>query len=630
MKRFVLYIFLLLSATASAQQKVQMRTPLHVKQLRLREATMDISNGIIGSDKAAQGINLPQAFDGSGVVLGVTDIGFDFTHPNFQNSNILSFWDMITTDTLSGNERMLTGRDYNADELRALQHSYDGLKQTHGTHVLGIAAGGNDVYRGVAPNADIVLVNNVLGDNYGQLDSIQQKKILNTPDYEIQEFKYIFNQAEKAGKPCVINISAGSRQSFGDDFPIFNKKISDICGPGRIIVASAGNNGQQLVTLHKRPDQESVGSRPIVTNSQLCYLFFQRKGDVECELLYANEEDGEKFLLPDTLYEAIDTISDYDASFVRYYILEHEKMEGKGQFLYARLSGTGEGFLFTQGVRYQNSGKDDGFNDAVYDYSVDFPACYDDIICVGGTDYRNDIVNYKGEEMHTDNGELGKEFIHTSVGPRLDGYQKPDVVAPASCINSSYNSFYEEYNPLARDILWDVEHFEHNGRTYAWNSNSGTSMSSPIVAGVVALWLQANPNLTPQDIKDIIKRTAKHPDPSLQYPNAIYGYGEIDAYAGLLDILGIDKIESISKEQIKDFRFSIKDKMLTISPSNGKSWDDLSTQQNTTIQIYTTGGQLVLQEKIIVDGNPQTISLQHLPKGIYAVQINKASTLIRI
>lgn len=629
----IVFAFLLLfSLTSFAQQKVGKLHPRHIKTMRLDEASMDISGGFVGSDKAAQGINLPQAFDGSGVVVGITDIGFDFTHPNFASTNIVSFWDMLSTDTLYNQKKLLVGRDYDKWELRALKHSYDGLLQTHGTHVMGSAVGGDSKYRGIAPKADVVVVGNVLSNNYKQLDSLQQIKLENTPGYKIDEFRYMFEQADRLGKPCVINISAGSRQSFGDDFPIYNEHISELCGPGRIIVASAGNNGQQLVTLHKPTGKESVGSRAMITNSELCYLFFQKKGDVECQLLYSEKEGGEKKLVPDTLYEAIDTVSDYDGSFVRYYILEHKKMEGKGEFFYARLTGSGEGSLYTQDVLFQNSGTNDGFNDAIYDYSVNFPGCYDDVICVGGVDHRNGFVNPEGKQLYANNGEIGLHYRFTSVGPRLDGYQKPDICAPASIVLSSYNSFYEEENPTAEDLGWIKERVEYNGRTYSWNANSGTSQAAPIVSGIIALWLQANPNLTPQDIKDIFAHTAHHPDPNLTYPNNIYGYGEIDAYAGLLYILGIDKIEAVSKEQAKDLLFSMRDGILTITP-NTMGDNSTSTQQQAAIQIFTTSGQLVHQESVSLYDTPQTISLQHLPKGVYAVQVNtgniKGSNLIR-
>ena len=68
-------------------------------------------------------------------------------------------------------------------------------------------------------------------------------------------------------------------------------------------------------------------------------------------------------------------------------------------------------------------------------------------------------------------------------------------------------------------------------------------MACPVVAGTIALWLQAVPTLTREDIIGVFSRTCRKPDETLTYPNNVYGHGEIDAYRGLLDILGIDKNE---------------------------------------------------------------------------------------
>jgi hypothetical protein len=91
------------------------------------------------------GQNLPQAFTGQGVVVGVMDVGFDLTHPTFYNNDttqyrIRRFWDMLTQDTIGS--PLYVGRDYaGRDELLALGHSRDGLDLTHGTHTAGTAAG---------------------------------------------------------------------------------------------------------------------------------------------------------------------------------------------------------------------------------------------------------------------------------------------------------------------------------------------------------------------------------------------------------------------------------------------------------------------------------------------------------
>ena len=75
--------------------------------------------------------------------------------------------------------------------------------------------------------------------------------------------------------------------------------------------------------------------------------------------------------------------------------------------------------------------------------------------------------------------------------------------------------------------------FEYEGRKHYWALAKGTSMSCPMVSGVIALWLQVCPTLTPEQIKDVFAHTCTHYDESLDYPNNDYGWGEIDALAGI-------------------------------------------------------------------------------------------------
>ena len=218
--------------------------------------------------------------------------------------------------------------------------------------------------------------------------------------------------------------------------------------------------------------------------------------------------------------------------------------------------------------------------------------------------------------------EAGLWSPFSSVGPTLDGRIKPDVVAPGRNVISAYSSYYLEDHPTATGN--HVAHFNVNGRTYPWHADSGTSMSTPVVAGVIALWLQAKPDLTRNDIIGILQRTSRHPEKDLDYPNNKYGYGEIDAYRGLLDILGITAIKEISQHEPHDATIWAKDGILHIV------FDKVSDKP-VTLSIYTTGGTRIYQASI--DSSLQDISLPlpTLDKGIYVVQLgNLGSTLIRI
>ncbi|MBL8263278.1 MAG: S8 family serine peptidase [Xanthomonadaceae bacterium] len=69
-----------------------------------------------------------------------------------------------------------------------------------------------------------------------------------------------------------------------------------------------------------------------------------------------------------------------------------------------------------------------------------------------------------------------------------------------------------------------------------YTHSSGTSMATPHVAGIVALMLEANPNLTPAQVKDILARTATNMTARLSWEA---GYGHVNAYAAVAEASGV-------------------------------------------------------------------------------------------
>lgn len=616
----------------------------------------DILAGNINALPVYRGEQLPQAFTGKDVVVGVMDIGFDLTHPNFYDASakdyrIKCLWDHITTDTLQSD--FYVGRDYvGTDELLALGHSFDGMEQTHGTHTLGIAAGSgyDTAYRGIAYESDICLVANACTEDMPLIDSANVYKYTYATD--ALGFKYLFDYAESVGKPCVVSFSEGSPQDFYGYDLLYYAILDSLVGPGRILVASAGNNGDQISYFHKEPGREQAGNFLYTTTDHVSGTI-KTDRDIDIRTVIYHPAGNDTILLPTKGIIELPDSEYVDTFYVNglRYILDvyaypscYEESEMCYDYCISVMGRLGS----PDRVSLELIGREadvhfyklDGYllprpeiNPILCDgekiCNLHSPSSAPNVICVGATGYRTEITNYLGEQKVNANGTNGERSSYSSVGPTYDGRIKPDVVAPGTNVISSYSSYYLEKHPDASDIKWDVAHFNFNGRTYAWNTNTGTSMSTPAVAGAIALWLQANPRLTPQDIMDVFGRTCQRIDDTLDYPNIYYGYGQIDVYKGLLDILNLTGIEEISQSQPKTVKI--------IPMDNGKvniSFGKVPSAPS-WIHVYTTAGIKVYSEKYVAGDTCITLDLQDFPKGIYVVQVNGASpemtgsTLIR-
>lgn len=649
-----------LSLTASVKRiETKERHSLNIDTVRIINKVKEVH---LGQD-------LPQAFTGHGVVMGIEDIGFDLTHPTFYSTDgndyrISRFWDMLDVAdmdlSVSDEERrLIVGKDFTTREaILAKAHATDGLIQTHGTHTAGIAAGsgydGSGVWRyvGMAPDADLCLVANAVS---GDEEFIPEElDYLFTAATDILGFKYIFDYADSVGKPCVISFSEGSHEDLWGDCQLLYEALDRMTGPGHIIVASAGNEGYKLTYLHK-PGHLAEEST-LLYGSKNAYYTLRGSGHYSIRLSFCNNAEHiteRTYATTDIILQQDSLLTDtVDVNGRKYYVMlasypscyndsewatellvqtADESIVGtKGRLVLLTLLGDGIDMeAFASGGQFATSTYFPDCNKASSTHNVHFPSAAPSVICVGNSAWVAGHYNYKGEWKVSDSGRDGVRSPSSSTGPTMTGLTKPDVMAPGMNVISAYSSYYLENNPEASDIDWDVDHFEWNGRTYPWNSNSGTSMSAPVVGGIIALWLEACPTLTPEEAMDAIKATSRHYDTERSYPNNEYGYGEIDAYAGLLHVLGLT-------ESIADLSTSHPTN-LTIRPV-GRSIRVTSASdiaEDFTLLIYNTKGELLSTHHLKGGMSAYTIEMQ-LPAGVYAIQCkgrteaSSGSELIRI
>jgi serine protease AprX len=167
-------------------------------------------------------------------------------------------------------------------------------------------------------------------------------------------------------------------------------------------------------------------------------------------------------------------------------------------------------------------------------------AAADKAITVGSIDEQesvrrsDDVIS--GFSNHGPRADDGDEDV-------LDEY-KPDVVAPGESIMSAWGS------PVGTTGLGYI-------------SQSGTSMACPHVAGLAALMLEANPDLSVDQVKQILHDTSEargNPYRSLNDPkyNEHYGWGIVDAFEAVRRAVGEDyQMVSVSSHEFNEEVYNI-------------------------------------------------------------------------
>ncbi|HPB30666.1 MAG TPA: S8 family peptidase [Candidatus Sumerlaeota bacterium] len=521
---------------------------------------LDVSAGSAGTSTHRLGCDAEGAWPsttGQGVIAGIVDSGIDWTHQDFikdsgtgSETRIISCWDQTLVPIAGENSPGITGLNYGVEytgeqinnELSGITSGAVRTTDTngHGTHVAGIAGGNGTAsdgdplpptYIGMAPEAEFIIVKSNLLTS-GISDAVN----------------YIFQTAAALGKPAVVNLSLGNHYGPHDGTSDFETFLDGLTGPGRIIVAAAGNSYGDFI--HAEGVVPSGGSTAIIFHvpsspavDDIWIDCWTTAGDTYKVSIVSpgsatagpvNPGSLETITLP---AEGVVTIDNLNASghpdgdkeiFIRIEgIGSGAAASGLWAFTLERVSALGDGG-FDAWVSSPSDGTVPFLTNFSEDETVAIPGTAKKLITVAAHTTKIQWLASNGSIYGYTGLSLGAIAPFSSQGPTRStpsrpGRLKPEISAPGLAVASA----------MSADALTDPPLIVDDGRH---KINQGTSMSAPHVTGAITLYMKKAPDMTPARALDILSRAAWRDDDTGSVPNFTWGYGKMNVKEGLNDL----------------------------------------------------------------------------------------------
>ncbi|MBX3189280.1 MAG: S8 family serine peptidase [Labilithrix sp.] len=473
----------------------------------------------------------------------------------------------------------------------------------HGTHVTGIAAarGSSGKYAGIAPSADIVFCRFTRGRG----EAIENDDL-------VRCVQFLFDRADFEKRPMVANLSLGADFGPHDGSFLWEKVIASHVGPehpGRALLAAAGNSGSIVeMPIHQsvRVTEGATTRVPIRTGgatsgSVQIWITLRAGASLKIGL---DGPDGPWIAPVAEGRQAGKNTDEYNAGVIYGSGLEGSPIpqDSRGGVVvwtgawpagtYAvTLEGSGMAELYLQGLGDAALGRSRQavFTNGVREGTVNLPATHPSIIAVGCTVNRPRWTSIAGAEValrvpildptgafpaprsrDLDAPSPFRDLIEgevcwfSSAGPTATGVPKPEIAAPGALVISAMSRtaqpgsegsvFTNPSCPLTRSGKPDSRCLQIDDMHGIAN---GTSMSTPVVSGVVALLFQKDPTLTQDKVVALLQAGAHRFRGPAPFDDQA-GPGEVDAL-GTLDAL----------EQMKNPILQL--------PSRDQSWLTLSS-----------------------------------------------------
>ena len=598
---------------------------------------MDIARDACGVDDVHAGTDLSGSFDGEGVVIGIIDMGFEYDHANFYDSDLTDLrikriWEQDWTGGSSPSAYGYGGEITTTDDM--LYYLGDVTSTSHGTHVAGIAAGAYSAdgssYYGVAPGADLVFVS--MGED--------TENNVNISD----AVAYIYDYADSVGKPCVVNMSIGTQIGPHDGTSSFDQLCDALQGEGRLLVGSVGNFGDYdchvsqtfassddspLQTLIEYIDDVDEGGEIDIWGDEGMELTVQvfiydkysgtKKDSIE---IVASDADGNSTTYTwesnavgsVTITSEVNPLNNKPHAYIYLDITQFKSRSCAGICIKPQSAGTVHAWADATYVLFTDD-DEEGMTDGNTDYTIaEIGGTGTNIISVGAYITRDYVWSESSSEQTSLGETLGELGSFSSHGPTIDGRLKPYITAPGGAIVSSLSNNDEDI-----DDQYIVKTITFNDASQYFGLMQGTSMSAPFVTGVLATWLQANPELTPDEAKEIIKTTAIQND----YTGEIgddgdygWGYGIIDAYNGIKECIAASAIKGVKA---------------TTAPAVALMWSGsgdckvmfTASQSNVTIELTAVDGTVISRTNVdkVSAADELTVAVPAAGNGIYLLNV---------
>jgi subtilisin family serine protease len=519
---------------------------------------------------------LISGYTGKDVIIGIVDQGLDHNHPDFIDANgntrVLRYWDHSVTNPTQAPAPFNYGQIWYESQINNGTITSNEETTGHGTTVAGIAAGNgtaNGKNKGMAPEADLIIV----------------ETNFNLPNWSLtvaDACDYIFRVADSLNKPAIVNLSVGSYFGSHDatdpaaeliDFLLDQKN-------GRLVICAAGNSGNispyhveniltndtSFVWFENNSNSNArFGQNSIffdlwtdVTDADFNYSFganlpsgtYQDRGTT----IFRHTSTS----INDTIY---DTLRNENGDQLATLEIFTEYLNGNFHLLgiFTNVDSTSYNYRFatTGNGKYDLwSGQEIGGNHIVNTIPdvIDYPPienyvlpdslqsivtswnCSPKVISVGNLRNRLGHIDKNSNQYYpaTDMTPPGNLAPSSSKGPTRKGIIKPDITASGDVTLAS-GPMWILNNP-ANNSLIDEDGFHVR--------NGGTSMASPTVAGIAALYLERCGNSSWSDFKDDLTNSAQMDSITGITPNFAFGYGKVDAFElikltnGNLSIIG--------------------------------------------------------------------------------------------